>query len=166
MSLTLNTRLQEIFHDPTFWWNIEAASTVSWLSRKEGSQYEMYKRSSKLVRTMHQRNLKCKRVNDETLNHDYLLSDITRYYVLDDKISDPHFAGSGISRFRVWCVWWNWCKNGSEVHPFFLTQALKSPYRFKKSPFTIFCRGNFNESINQFYTALGLLIISTTTKKG
>ena len=34
----------------------------------------MYKRSSKLVRTMHQRTLKCKRVNDELLNLDYLLS--------------------------------------------------------------------------------------------
>ena len=39
------------------------------------------------------------------------------------------------------------------VHRMF-PQALKSPSRFKKSPFTIFCRGNFNESIHQFLTGL------------
>ena len=39
------------------------------------------------------------------------------------------------------------------VHSMF-PQALKSPSRFKKSPFTIFCRGNFNESIHQFLSGL------------
>ena len=62
----------------------------------------MYKRSPKLYRTMHQRNLRCKRGNDELLNLDLLLSEWgtplgSEYW--NDKISDPHFGSSGIFRF-------------------------------------------------------------------
>ena len=68
-----------------------------------------------------------------------------------------------LKKCKIWCVIYSDPRTFQILLNSCSLQALKSPSRFKKSPFTIFCRGNFNESINQFLS--GLRPFSNALKK-